>query len=62
MFLVQLLRSRGGHNVERVAVLARLKGTSAQRATKLLGAGPPFDLADAEPVMAPAGDRSESWA
>jgi hypothetical protein len=62
MFLVQVLRSRGGHNVERVAVIARLTEASAQRATELVGAGPPFDPADAKPVMAPAGDGSESWA
>jgi hypothetical protein len=48
--------------MERVAIIARLKEASAPRATKLVGAGPPFDLADAEPVTAPAGDRSESWA
>jgi hypothetical protein len=48
--------------MERLAVIARLKEGSAQRVTELVGAGPHFDLADAEPVMAPAGDRSESWA
>jgi hypothetical protein len=48
--------------MERIAIISRLKEASAPRATKLVGAGPPFDLADAEPVMAPAGDRSESWA
>jgi len=48
--------------MERVAVIARLKEASAQHATKLFGAGPPFDFADAEPLMAPACERSESWA
>jgi hypothetical protein len=32
--------------MERVAIIARLKEGSEQRATKLVGAGPPFDLAD----------------
>ena len=33
--------------MERVAIVARLKRGSAQRAAELVGAGPPFDLADA---------------
>jgi hypothetical protein len=48
--------------MERVAVIARLKEESAQRDAELVGAGPPFDLAHAEPLMARPGDRSESWA
>jgi hypothetical protein len=55
--------------MEHVAMVARLKEGSAQRAAELVGAGPPFDLAvagwqldEAESVTAAAGDRSESWA
>jgi hypothetical protein len=33
--------------MERVAIVARLKQGSAQRAAELVRAGPPFDLADA---------------
>jgi hypothetical protein len=33
--------------MERVAIIARLKEGGAQRAAELVGAGPPFDLADA---------------
>jgi hypothetical protein len=33
--------------MERVAIIVRLKERSAQRAAELVGAGPPFDLADA---------------
>ncbi len=32
--------------MERVAIIARLKEGSEQRAVDLVGAGPPFDLAD----------------
>ena len=32
--------------MERVAIIARLKEGSEQRAAELVGAGPPFDLAD----------------
>jgi hypothetical protein len=34
-------------NMERVAIIARLKEGSAERAAELVGAGPAFDLADA---------------
>jgi hypothetical protein len=43
-------------NMERVAIIARLKEGREQRAAELVGAGSPFDLATA------AGGRSESWA
>jgi hypothetical protein len=33
--------------MERLAIIARLKEGSAQRAAELVGAGPPFDLANA---------------
>jgi len=33
--------------MERVAIIARLKEGQEQRACELVGAGPPFDLADA---------------
>jgi hypothetical protein len=33
--------------MERVAIIARLKEGSEQRAAELVGAGPPFDLTDA---------------
>ena len=32
--------------MERVAIIARLKEGSEERATELVGAGPPFDLTD----------------
>src|SRR5688500_9949410 len=37
--------AEGGSDRERLAIVARLKEGSAQRAAELVGAGPPFDLA-----------------
>jgi hypothetical protein len=40
------LPSREEPTMERVAIIARLKEGSEQRAAELVGAGPPFDLAN----------------
>jgi hypothetical protein len=57
--------------MERVTIIAHLKEGSEQRATKLVGADPPFraarerfgwQLDEGESIAVPASERSKSWA
>jgi hypothetical protein len=65
--------ARRGAAMKRVAIIARLKAGSEQRAAELVRAGPPLNLAETgivrhsiyiktEPIATPAGERSKSWA